>query len=434
MKNKYTFLQPSFYKDFKCSGSSCKFNCCNYSWNIPIDKETYFKYKKIKEPEYFVELLNKTIKKNKNNPSDVQYAKLTHKKIPTKINYTNFENGNEKSIEEEYAESFCPLQDNDNLCMVHKYLGEDSLCFTCRLFPRVHNNIFNNYERSMTIGCEEVSKLLYALKNGIIFEVIEEDYYEKYPSTIDLSKNTNSILYYFDDIRLICLELLQLREYSLDDRMIFLSILMFKIDELSSSSKYNEIPEYLNNFFNNIPFYKNSLNINTQNHNLVLTSVSNSMLNTINLSGNKEIFLIFRDLLFNIEKSIFELNNSKEKTFSNIYNDYKKIRYDLMKDKEYFIENIFVNLFFYKALPYNGINSIKECCIIFVFYYIIYKTLLANYLYDKPEASEDLLHKMSTIFGRMFCDQYSTDKVILSILKSDNIDNLANLILSIKSS
>lgn len=52
--------------------------------------------------------------------------------------------------------------------------------------------------------------------------------------------------------------------------MILLSILMLKIDELSNNNKYDDIPLYLNIFFDNISIYEDILKIDKQNQSLPL--------------------------------------------------------------------------------------------------------------------------------------------------------------------
>ena len=432
MKDKYKFLQPTYYKDFRCSGSSCKINCCSYNWKISVDKQTYLYYKTIKEPDYFVSLLNKYVKRDRTSKNSLSYAKIVHKKELTKLDYTLTADEVDQTISEYYNVSSCPFQDKDGLCEIHKNLGEKGLCYTCQSYPRNVNNIFNNYERSLVIGCEEVSKLLYSLEDGICFELVEDDKSIKYNYVVDLSKNKNRIINYFDDIRLVCLQLLQLRNYSLDDRMILLSILMLKIDELSNNNKYDDIPLYLNSFFDNISIYEDILKIDKQNQSLPLNMSKNIMSSNLKSSGTKEFCMEMKIGFLILEKAISEIDDNN--MISTLYNEFKENRSKLMKEKEYFIENIFVNLFFSKGFPFNGSNSVKECCTIFISYYIFYKSLLSVYLSNANKLEEDLLHKISTLFGRMCADQPIKLPEILSYVKENNLDNLAHLAILIKSS
>ena len=73
---KKNILQPTFYNDFSCSGGDCKLNCCDYYWDIAIDKKTYKKYKNIKQPKEMVEKFSKYTKRNKNSTKDSNYAMI----------------------------------------------------------------------------------------------------------------------------------------------------------------------------------------------------------------------------------------------------------------------------------------------------------------------------------------------------------------------
>ncbi|MBX7422930.1 hypothetical protein K4H86_13230 [Clostridium chauvoei] len=39
-------LKPYYYDEFKCIGSECEDHCCKL-WNIDIDKEIFYKYRKL---------------------------------------------------------------------------------------------------------------------------------------------------------------------------------------------------------------------------------------------------------------------------------------------------------------------------------------------------------------------------------------------------
>ncbi|WP_250278589.1 flagellin lysine-N-methylase [[Clostridium] colinum] len=433
MKNKYTFLQPTFYKDFKCSGNNCEINCCSYNWGITVDKDTYFKYRNVKYPNDLVDLLNKYIKKNRSKLNNNNYGKIVHIKEKIKIDYTTIEDGIEQEITEDIYLSFCPFQDENKLCKIHKALGEDGLCTTCKIYPRVTNNIFSNYERSLSIGCEEVSKLLYNIKDGISFELVEVNNKDSDFYIVDLSKNKELILNYFDDIRITCLEILQYRNLSLDNRMILLSIFMFKIDEFNKNNNLSSIPNYINNFFNNIQLYEPILNLKKQQQYLLLDIVLKVLDSNTNNFGVKSLILETKKVILTLFKAYLEIVTEENNTFSPLYNEYKENRNKLMKDKEYFIENIFVNLFFVKGFPFNGQNSIKECCIIFIFNYIFYKGLLSGYLAKEETLNENILHRISTVFGRTCADQPSKLLEILNAFKNSEIDSLAFLAILIKS-
>ncbi|QMV51846.1 hypothetical protein GXP68_11140 [Ewingella americana] len=89
--------RPEYVENFQCIGSACEDHCCK-QWNITIDKDTYKKYLKSEIPDIrniAVENIVLT-KKSHNN-----WAKI-------KLN----EHG------------ICSYLDGDNLCKVHRAMGQ----------------------------------------------------------------------------------------------------------------------------------------------------------------------------------------------------------------------------------------------------------------------------------------------------------------------
>lgn len=442
MARKYTYLQPTYYKDFKCSGDKCKTNCCNYNWTINVDKETYKKYREVREPKEFAKLLNDYVKRNRNSKGSWDYAKIVQKK-ELKVFFYNTMNGAEE-VEpiEIYSKVDCVFQDENGLCIIHKNLGYEWLSKTCKMFPRVLKYMFGNYERSMYVSCEEVSRLFYNRKDGIEFELVEEEVPMNESLYISLTKNEGLILNYFDDIRLISLQILQLREFSLEDRMILLTIFLFKIDEFHKQNKYKEIEEYTQTFIDSIDNYKNILEINRRRHDVLFKIVLEVINNPISNLGMLKLVEDLKAIEFNLLKACSVGKTEEEHNLkivdgigviSEKYEKYKENYDKIMKDKQYYVENIFVNNFFTMGYPYDGKNSIKECCTMFVWNYLYYKCLLTGYLADKEDITEDELHNIAVIFGRGNADQSAKLKTVLDAMKDANLDNLALFAVLIKS-
>nr|WP_317356888.1 flagellin lysine-N-methylase [uncultured Tyzzerella sp.] len=463
MKNKYTFLQPTYYKDFQCSGSNCNLNCCNYNWNITIDKDTYLKYRNVKEPKDFLEKLNKYVKRNRNSKGKLDYAKLVQIDIKSTINFTNIEDDLEKKVQEDVFIKGCSFQDENGLCEIHKNLGIDALSYTCKIFPRIFNNMFGNYERSLSLGCEEVSKLLYNAKDGVGFELVEVDDTQinlKNAYLIDLSKSKSPFLQYFDTARLICLNILQLDELSIDNRMILLGAFMFKLDELVQNKNFDSIPTYMDTFLNNISAYEPLFNIKTVRQDNFLEIIVKSILFISGKGGRADTVFDLHNIMVKLklahsanlqdriisikidgEETLYENNEPIESplvtledgsVISKVYTKYKENVERLMEGKEYYITNLLSHIFFSKSYPFDG-TSIKDCYINFVWCYCYYKGLLAGYLGERETLDEDLLHRICTITGRTLVDQNQTLRKFLTNLKDNNLDNLPFLAVLIKS-
>lgn len=432
-KRQYTFLQPTYYKDFRCSGDKCSLNCCNYNWNIYVDKASYKKYQAFNGDKETKVLLKKHIKKNRHSKANYDYAKLVQTSKLVVIDFPTIEDNKDTSYNKLIFTSSCPFQDEKGLCKIHTNFGYEGLCNTCKIFPRVVNNIFNNYERSLSLGCEEVSKLLYNAKDGIAFEIVKEDKNDIAFYNYSLSNKNEKILAYYDNIRLTCLQILQLQDLSMDNRMILLAIFMFKINEFNENKQFDKIDNYIDNFFNNINMYESLFNIPNQRQDIALQFIIKAMNTGSDNFGTEILVKEIRNIILDLVKAFADLKTENNSTFSPIYNSYRENRDKLMADKEYFIENIFVHLFFKDNYSFNNKNSIKENCVMFISLYIYYKGLLAGCLKDLDILNEDILHRLTTVFGRSFSDQSSKISIILETFKKSQLDSLAFLAILIKS-
>lgn len=134
------FRQPSYYSNFRCIGSPCKFSCC-IGWNIAWTDEEVDKVKNAACSDTLKSLMESSFEK------------------------TDSSGANNRVILGDGLR--CPFLTEDNLCIVQKELGEDYLSKTCREFPRrgrmvfdAHNKKLSTVYRSCRLSCPEVSKRL----------------------------------------------------------------------------------------------------------------------------------------------------------------------------------------------------------------------------------------------------------------------------------
>lgn len=219
---KRVVLVPQYMKNFQCTGPGCQENCCETSWAIHVDKRTYQKYRKLKDKKLRA-LLDKQVTRNRSNPTDQKYAKL-------KLG----------------RDGKCVFLDDNKLCALQRQLGEDYLCDTCTLYPRHSNLVEGVVETSASLSCPEVAQLVLFEEGGIEFTLIEEETHQRInlKKKLDLQdpRLKNSYIQYFWDLRRFTIELLQDREYILEDRLLFLGIFCKKLDEYIQDKKVPEIP------------------------------------------------------------------------------------------------------------------------------------------------------------------------------------------------
>ena len=119
---------PYYYNDFRCISSKCSDTCCA-GWQIIIDDKTYSLY---------------------NNISNEFGNRL-------KSEITNTEDNEHSFI---LKDNNCPFLNNNLLCDIYTNLGEDSLCYTCKTFPRIINEYASLREISLSMSCPEACRLL----------------------------------------------------------------------------------------------------------------------------------------------------------------------------------------------------------------------------------------------------------------------------------
>ncbi|MBQ2694089.1 MAG: flagellin lysine-N-methylase [Clostridia bacterium] len=173
---------PSYYKKFKCIADKCPDTCCA-GWEIVVDPESLERYKALKG--VYADKINSLI--------------------------TVDEDGDCIFISKEKR---CPFLLESGLCEMHIKLGEESLCRTCRQFPR-HKTYFGaRVETGISLSCPEAARIITESPDPITFES-EEIHAEILPTAIDPS-NYFTLL----EARKTAINILQSRNFSIEKRII----------------------------------------------------------------------------------------------------------------------------------------------------------------------------------------------------------------------
>ena len=101
----YTY--PHYYKKFQCIASDCEDTCCA-GWAITIDPKSLEKYR--------------------------------HAKGGMKARLKESVDWKQKCFKQ--REHRCAFLNDDNLCDLYTGMGPDSLCWTCKTYPR-HIEVFD---------------------------------------------------------------------------------------------------------------------------------------------------------------------------------------------------------------------------------------------------------------------------------------------------
>lgn len=130
--------KQSGYDAFKCIADKCPKSCCE-GWQIMIDDESIDRYQN--ESGHFGQRLLES------------------------INFTEqcFLQNNSR----------CAMLNDNGLCDLHSSLGEESLCYTCKMFPRHVEEFQDIREYSLSLACPEYVRML--LDPAYEFSIIETE-------------------------------------------------------------------------------------------------------------------------------------------------------------------------------------------------------------------------------------------------------------------
>lgn len=118
---------PDYFKDFKCIASECEDTCCA-GWEVVIDDETYNHYQKV----------------------ELDFGKRLRSEIVHKDGENIFRlKGNN-----------CPFLNENKMCDIYSEIGEDSLCYTCKQYPRYMEEFGSLREVGISLSCPEAARLI----------------------------------------------------------------------------------------------------------------------------------------------------------------------------------------------------------------------------------------------------------------------------------
>lgn len=196
-------LRPACFDRFHCLAEGCRLSCCK-GWNITFDKKDYLSLKREKGSAELNARLESGVRRIKKGPLlGAHYGEFAMDHIA------------------------CPLLREDGLCMLQAENGHGALPFVCRSFPRMESYETSGYfERSLTPACEGVLALLWDLPEGVEFrsDPLPREQFRTVTPGEWLSAS-------FQDIRGRCIDFLQDRRFSLPQRILLMGLALKELTE-----------------------------------------------------------------------------------------------------------------------------------------------------------------------------------------------------------
>lgn len=349
---------------FKCIGPKCTDTCCA-GWDINIDEVTFKKYEnsngKLKEI-----VKEKYIKDaNSNDSFNYGFMILTEDKK-------------------------CPFLKSNLLCEIHGECGEENLSITCKRYPRVFNIIDGIYEKSGIPSCEEICCKAFLNKEKMEFIETEEELDEE---TIEIRRvidtdafiDSDSLIQYFWDIRVSSINIMQNRDFSIEERLILLNSFYEKLEYLRVGDNFYEIEELLEKI------NEDSSNIDSMIKSIEFTPF-NFDRNFFNLILNEDLV---KKVIGTRLKTFLTSLKCKKNLMSESFNDDKLKKLDItLTNYSYIFENYLVNQIFKDIIPFNKGENLKDSIKVLINTYKLIKGyLILLYNSSSKEISEyEIIH------------------------------------------
>jgi lysine-N-methylase len=205
-ENKMYYLYPDYYKKFHCIADKCIDTCCA-EWQIVIDDESLEKYRNYK--------------------GDYQQT------LCQNIDWEEGVFGHNKRGK-------CAFLRDDDLCDMYIHMGEDSLCTTCREYPRHTEEFENLREITLSLSCPEVAKIVMNTTEPITFVTKEDETDECY------EEFDYFLFSELEDVREEMIRIIQDRNVNLRDRIdkiLQISVSVQRHYDAGSLISWNEFEE-----------------------------------------------------------------------------------------------------------------------------------------------------------------------------------------------
>lgn len=421
---KINVIKPSYYDTFQCIGGDCHQNCCSFHWNIDITKQEFKQMKRALHSETLKEVFATAFVPQKGNSMQ-----------KTDVYRIKQKNGS------------CPFLDEQGLCGIYKDCGPEVMSKVCRLFPRIsfiyYNEIMN---RILSLGCEEVVRLLLQQKDGIAFISEEENISDaeiKETILIQSVKAIEAPLFdYFYDISSFIFAVLQNRNYEIGERMVLLGMAFQNMDKLEKDKKIKQIPQYMRSFLQNMdkPEYKEMYQeffekVKTNNrlramnslityHNVLKRKADNNIIERVNDRIDVQIRFAASEQQKENEDTVV-IDQVKYHFDGEKYEEAEKQFQKWLEENSYILENIIVSIAWHKTTALIPSGDVWKNYCMLAHIYSIYRFELAM-LITENTTQEQLIEDIVRISRSILHDDEYI-KTLEKTLEENQSNTLAHM-------
>ncbi|SCK01874.1 Flagellar biosynthetic protein fliU [uncultured Clostridium sp.] len=379
---------PDYFDDFKCIASECEDTCCA-GWGIVIDDESYNHYMNVKG----------------------EFGERLRSKIVTE--------GSENIFVLKGDD--CPFLTENKMCDIYNNLGEDSLCYTCRQYPRVTEEFGSLREVCLSLSCPEACRIILKSDKRVEFKLTEND------EEVTRYNDINAMLYLnLMQCRNVVFKILQNREVDLNKRV---SIILKFIDEVQEKIDSNSIQ----GIKDIIGKYSNDKFIEGTNDDIDNYKSCES----VKYTNVYEIFKVFKELKHINPNDPLALEDALRYFWQSEEDEYiyleKHNKFDeYFTDKVYKLENIlvyFVFRYFMKAVfDYDVLAKIKTAL---VSYIMIKELLIVRWIEEGEKLTENDLVEIAHTYSKDIEHLEENIETLAEVFETNTVFAIDNLIITL---
>ena len=308
-------LRPAYYDDFRCLAAGCQISCCK-GWSITFSKKDYLSLKRQDgSPE-----LNDRLAHGVRRIRDLDKQ--------NKLAYGGFTMDG----------GVCALLREDCLCQLQQEKGPKALPEVCQMFPRKNTVSLSGYqEYSLSPACEGVLELLWNLPDGVEFrsDPLKRELGMCFEDDHVLARS-------FQDIRSQCIDILQDRRFSLAERILLMGM---SLKELADGE--TDIPAWLTRGQTMLECAQPGSLLEDSEQTLSLSLINNTGTLAAMRSTNEDFTALRTDIL----GQLTQIGEERATLFSGPYRRARERYQERFGNRDYFLENLMVCVFFHLQLP-----------------------------------------------------------------------------------
>lgn len=379
---------PDYFDDFKCIASECEDTCCA-GWGIVIDDESYKNYMNVKG----------------------EFGERLRSKIVTE--------GSENIFVLKGDD--CPFLTENKMCDIYNNLGEDSLCYTCRQYPRVMEEFGSLREVCLSLSCPEACRIILKSDKRVGFKLTEDD------EEVTRYNDINAMLHLnLMQCRNIVFKILQNRDMDLNKRVSIILKFIGEVQDKIDSNLIQGIKDSISKYSDNK--FIEDVAIDIQNYK------SNE---SIKYNNVYEIFKVFKELKHINPNDPLALEDALRYFWQSEEDEYiyleKHNQFDnYFSDKIYKFENLlvyFVFRYFMKAVfDYDVLAKIKTAL---VSYIMIKELLIVRWIEEGGKLTENDLVEIAHTYSKDVEHLEENIETLAEVFETNNVFSIDNLIITL---